>query len=97
MREAARIPECGCTTLDPILKLGPLPRLARDSVDVKDIVFPLRLVWTVQEQVVGVGEGEVWNWREQGPEDHGHSAKWWREREKGVSPSFCATWGPFYA
>ena len=79
MREASRISECGCTARDSILKFRPLSRLARDRVDVKDIVFPFRLVRAAQEEVVGVGEGEVWDRREQGLEDHGHSAKWWRE------------------
>jgi len=64
VREKARISEGGGTTLDPILKLGPLPGLARERVDVKYVVFPLCLVRTVQEEVVGVGEGEVWDRRE---------------------------------
>ena len=96
MRETGRISKCGRTTRDPILKLGPLPRLSRNSVDVKDVVFPLRLVRTVQEEVVGVLEGEVWDRREQGPEDHGHGVKRWREGERGV-PSVCVAEGAFYA
>ena len=61
MREKAWIPEGDGTTLDPILELGPLPGLARERVDVKYVVFPLCLVRTVQEEMVGVGEGKVWD------------------------------------
>jgi len=64
VREKARISEGGGATLDPILELGPLPGLSRERVGVKYVVFPFRLVWTVQEEVMGVGEGEVWDWRE---------------------------------
>ena len=68
-----RIPECGCTTRDPIPKLRPLPGLSCDRVDVEDVVFPSRLVWTVQGEVVDGGGGEVWDRREQGSENHGRS------------------------
>ena len=39
--------ECGGTTLDAILELVPLPRPARDRIDMKDKIFPPRLVLTV--------------------------------------------------
>ena len=52
----------------------------------KDVVFPFRLIWTVQEKVVGVGKGEVWDLRERRPEDHRQGEDGGGE-EKGVSPS----------
>ena len=75
MREKARISEGGGTTLDSILELGPLPGLSRERIDVKYVVFPFCLVRTVQEEVMGVWEGEVWDWREQRPEDHGQEER----------------------
>jgi hypothetical protein len=60
----ARTSEHGGATLDPIIELQPLPRFSRGCINVKDAVFPFCLTWTVQEEVVGVGKGEVWNRRE---------------------------------
>ena len=95
VRETVRISECGRSTCDSILKLGPFPCLARKRVDVKDVVFPFRLVWTVQEEVVDAGGREVWDRREQGPENHGWSRWEMAEREgKGHIPLVVG--GPLY-
>ena len=80
--EQIRVSECSCATLYPVPKFAPPPRLAREGIDMKDIVFPFRLVQSVQEEVVGVGEGDVWDRREQGPKDHVDYGRWCREREK---------------
>ena len=58
----------------------------------KDVVFPLRLVWPVQEEVVGVSEGEVWDRREQGLENHRRSQCATVERGKRVYPSRSVLW-----
>jgi hypothetical protein len=97
MREKARSSECGCGTLDPVFKLQPPSRLARERVDVKDVVFPFRLIWTVQEKVVGVGKGEIWDRRERRLEDHRQGGRWWREKEKGGSPSVGVVGEALYA
>lgn len=68
--ENGRVSERRSTALDPISELVPLPRLAGVRVHVDDIVLPFRLVRTVEEKMVGVGEREVWDRREEGLEDH---------------------------
>ena len=72
VREKIRVPECSSAAFHPVLELVPLPRLSCEGIDVKDVVFPFRLVWTVQEEVMGVRKGDIWDWREQRLEDHAH-------------------------
>jgi hypothetical protein len=85
VREKAWTSKCGGATLDPVLKLQPPPHLSRECFDVKDVVFPSRLVRAVQEEVVGVAKRGVRDQREWGLEDHRHGGRRWGEKEKAES------------
>lgn len=65
MGEKSGVSKRGSRTSDPILEFAPLPRFPGDGVDVKDVVTPVRLVRPVQEEMVGIGKGKVWDWGEQ--------------------------------